>query len=287
MVRTDSLTPGRRGVGEFVRTWPAPTAAVMRGSMQLPGRLEATTLGDTLGALHRERATGVLRLQEPNGACHEVHVKEGRVSDVVTGAPTPRLGDVLRQLGMLPAGASSELERDCQGVTVEQLARPLGAVLVERCILSKEELRRALKLQNQHRLERVYAVREARMSFHVAGARSGVPTVLLGADDFLRGRPRGRERRAEAQRRRGEGQVGSGRQPAARRFATRCKNLAPSSRREALALLGLGLDATEREIRNAFRSLATGHHPDTRTDDAHGAEGHFARLSAAYHLLVA
>jgi hypothetical protein len=63
--------------------------------MQLPGRLSASTLGDLLGALHREGVTGLLELSEvrgPRGAgvpgrLHHIHLRGGLVVAVDTALP--------------------------------------------------------------------------------------------------------------------------------------------------------------------------------------------------------
>jgi len=55
--------------------------------MHLPGRLSASTLGDLLGALHRERVTGLLELSEVRGPrgrsvpgrIHRIHLRGGLV----------------------------------------------------------------------------------------------------------------------------------------------------------------------------------------------------------------
>jgi len=60
--------------------------------MQLPGRLSASTLGDLLGALHREGVTGLLELSEirgPHGRTvpgriHRIHLRGGLVLGVET-----------------------------------------------------------------------------------------------------------------------------------------------------------------------------------------------------------
>ena len=67
-----------------------------RSGMQLPGRLSATTLGDVLGALHRERASGALEIVERTGRIHRVHVAAGLVSAVELDRSSPSLADVLR-----------------------------------------------------------------------------------------------------------------------------------------------------------------------------------------------
>ena len=63
--------------------------------MHLPGRLSASTLGDLLGALHRERTTGLLELHEIRGPLgrsvpgrvHRIHLRAGLVVAVDTTLP--------------------------------------------------------------------------------------------------------------------------------------------------------------------------------------------------------
>jgi hypothetical protein len=54
--------------------------------MNLPGRLRLTTLGDVLGAMHREHASGILELVEteaPNaGRRHRIHFIGGLVEEI-------------------------------------------------------------------------------------------------------------------------------------------------------------------------------------------------------------
>ena len=50
------------------------------------------------------------------------------------------------------------------------------------------------------------------------------------------------------------------------------------------AVLGVKPDATEDEIRRAYRKAARKHHPDVNPGDA-GAEDRFKKLSAAYEVL--
>jgi hypothetical protein len=62
--------------------------------MHLPGRLSSTTLGDLLGALHREGVTGLLELSELRGPrgltvpgrVHRIHLRAG----LVVAVETPR-----------------------------------------------------------------------------------------------------------------------------------------------------------------------------------------------------
>src|SRR5262245_19721542 len=58
--------------------------------MHLPGRLSASTLGDLLGALHRDRVTGLLELSEVRrplgrsvpGRVHRIHLRDGLIAAV-------------------------------------------------------------------------------------------------------------------------------------------------------------------------------------------------------------
>jgi DnaJ-domain-containing protein 1 len=70
--------------------------------LELPGRLERSTLGDVLGALHRSGATGVLRIDEsgPGGSKqHVIYLRDGLIADVESGGstPTPRSEPARRQ----------------------------------------------------------------------------------------------------------------------------------------------------------------------------------------------
>src|SRR5438552_921756 len=82
--------------------------------MNLPGRLRLTTLGDVLGAVFRDGATGVVELTEAVGASagrvHRVHVQGGLVVEVETKIRTPRLGEILLLRGVLPPAALGRLE---------------------------------------------------------------------------------------------------------------------------------------------------------------------------------
>lgn len=59
--------------------------------LELPGRLERSTLGDVLGALHRSGATGALRLDEagPDGSRqHVIYLRDGLIADIDSPART-------------------------------------------------------------------------------------------------------------------------------------------------------------------------------------------------------
>jgi hypothetical protein len=59
--------------------------------IELPGRLERSTLGDVLGALHRGRVTGSLSLDD--GRCrHLVHWREGLIEDIESPVPPAATG---------------------------------------------------------------------------------------------------------------------------------------------------------------------------------------------------
>src|SRR5687767_7806113 len=60
--------------------------------LELPGRLERSTLGDVLGALHRSGATGALRIDEvgPDGSRqHVIYLRDGLIADVESGSAPP------------------------------------------------------------------------------------------------------------------------------------------------------------------------------------------------------
>jgi DnaJ-domain-containing protein 1 len=67
--------------------------------MHLPRRLSASTLGDLLGSLHRERITGTVELSEIGGPfghgiagrLHRVHLRGGLVAEVETPLPAENL----------------------------------------------------------------------------------------------------------------------------------------------------------------------------------------------------
>lgn len=63
--------------------------------LELPGRLERSTLGDVLGALHRSGATGALRIDEsgPSGSRqHVIYLRDGLIADVESARAAPATG---------------------------------------------------------------------------------------------------------------------------------------------------------------------------------------------------
>ena len=181
--------------------------------MNLPGHLRLTTLGDVLGAVYREGATGVVELVEGGanaGTLHRIFIVAGLVGDVES---------------------------------------PYGG-------------------KRHERLERLFALRDARIAFRVR-ARPGATPPPLEPREFLLGRRRARD---------GEG---------ARSGTTRRDPV----RTRALATLGLTEMADRASVQNAFRELARRMHPD-RFPTANAAERvelirRFAEVTAAYHALVA
>ncbi len=83
------------------------------------------------------------------------------------------------------------------------------------------------------RLEALFALDDAELSFRVAHRRSEV--TELGPGAFLSGRARARDRRREP---------------------------APADRTRALSMLGLDLGATAAEVHEAFKQLVLRFHPD-------------------------
>ena len=59
--------------------------------VELPGSLERSTLGDVLGALHRSRCSGALRLDPSDGSArHVIHLHEGLIHHIEwAGVPAP------------------------------------------------------------------------------------------------------------------------------------------------------------------------------------------------------
>ncbi len=221
--------------------------------MQLPGQLKNTTLGDLLGALHREQASGVLELIEPDGKRHHIDLREGDVEFVESERGGPLLGDLL-ELTDLP-----HPENDSR----------LGDALLAEGRITRAQLTDALRRQTLARLERLFAIQKASVRFHAPRPAADDPTAprRLERREFLEGRPRARAR--------GQSTL---------EF--------PTNRRHtgALRVLGLSDTATPQDIRRAFRELAQKHHPD-RHPGADAAQRHllfrqFAEISRAYHTLT-
>jgi DnaJ-domain-containing protein 1 len=234
--------------------------------MQLPGRLKDTTLGDVLGTLFRARVTGTLELVElsgpTSGRVHSIVFHDGVIARIEPGDAGSRLGDILD----IDVSARRRY-------SPEQHLR-IGEYLVDAGIVTADRLRTALYEQLQARLEQIYRLADARLSFRPPRPASTHPTDPrpLGQAEFLDGRPR---------KRRGE---------AAQSRAGRAPGQLPEHE-EALRVLGLGRGASQADVQTAFRRLARESHPDTRpgASDSERREllRRFATLSRAYHRLLA
>lgn len=238
--------------------------------MLLPGRLRLSTLGDVLGAVFREGATGVLELTEESGAhagrVHRIHVVGGLVADVECAIATARLGAIARRLGLI-----SEMgQRSFDLRLASAPGRRVGELLVEDGLVSRPDLARMLRVQRRERLERLFLLHDARLAFRVARAAHRGVSWPLEPSEFLHGRPRARDRGA------------SGVVPGRRRDPVRAR---------ALSTLGLPESADPTTVQRAFRKLAAEMHPDrfptAGVDERAVILRRFAELTAAYHALVA
>ena len=247
--------------------------------MYLPGRLGTTTLGDILGALHRERVSGVLELTETeglgSGRVHRVHVVSGLVVDVDTSLRVTRLGDILKAAGVLGADAARRLTRQLLGAP----DRRCGEILVSDGLVPPDAVARALRQQTRARLEALFSLRDARVSFHLS--RYAQRPSAFGPEEFLHGRPRRRDGERAAPAIQNDDWVRPDPRPPARRGADS----------EARAVLGLPDDADVSSVHQAFKRLAVRMHPDRfpHADPARKAElvRRFAAISAAYHAIMA
>jgi hypothetical protein len=262
--------------------------------VRLPGRLRATTLGDLLGALYRDRATGVLELVEERGVSsgrsHRVFLRGGLVEDVDTGLRLDRLGELLRAQGFLGEEAQRWLGRRL----AESPSRRAGSLLVDAGMVTKEVVSAALRQQLRARLDAVFRVMDALVRFHVPRPRlldAGRP-LPLSPREFLHGRPRQRDRAPGAS---GPKPAGANPDPGHRNQPP--PGQAPSPKRldpvrvRALATLGLESGADQKSVQRAFRRLAASVHPDryprASADERARLIQRFAELSAAYHALLA
>jgi DnaJ-domain-containing protein 1 len=247
-----------------VRNLATPDGLRRSEAMRLPGRLKATTLGDLLGAIHRESSTGTLELVEDRGRTHRVHVAIGRVVAVELDGAAPSLAEILR--------------RDCvadDDVLRRSLLRAMasrrlhGEVLVAEFHLAPSIVGAALRRQILARLNVLDQIGDARVSFRVTvrAPRGALHEAPLEPGEFLHGRRRARTRSPVP--------------PAVR----------PSYDIAPWRILGLppGSDATA--IKRAYRRLARTVHPDLHpgaTDEERRAlEARFVELTAAYQSLVA
>jgi DnaJ-domain-containing protein 1 len=233
--------------------------------MKLPGRLAGTTLGDVLGLLHRERATGVLELVEASGPTagrrHAIHLVAGLVADVESKLAVPRLGEILKAQGFVGDEALARLSR----TLLLAPSRRAGDILRQDARIAPEVVSAALRRQLR--------LRDAELRFRVARTRSSPHGLPLSPREFLHGRVRARDR--------------SG----VRAAAIRARSGTERARARAFELLGVTPGAAREEVLRAFRRLAASVHPDRHPTASSNERAEllqrFAELSAAYHLLVA
>jgi hypothetical protein len=269
--------------------------------MILPSRLSATTLGDLLGMLYRESTTGTLELTErwltPSASSgHHVHLRSGLVTDVETNlSKTPRLGEFLRREGFLSDTGFQRL------VTLinKRDRRSSGEILVAERLADAAIVEAALRVQVRMKLDALFEVPDAIVTFHAAGApkRAARRVHPLTPRDFLFGRPRARDKaptsgvrprtdsvtwpdafhtyeapfdptnrtpppssvHARTGRAHHAEPPASSNKPPA---SSRFLHLEPAVRQRALSKLGLPLTADENDVKRAFRKLAVELHPD-------------------------
>jgi DnaJ-domain-containing protein 1 len=248
--------------------------------MQLPGRLKATTLGDVLGSLHRERVTGTLELVESGVRTHRVHLADGLVIFVELDRATESLGEILR--------GQDEVDDD---VLRRSLLRAMssgrlhGDVLVRDFFLSPEVVERALRRQLLLRLQLLEELADAQILYRVTmrPPRGSLVDKPLGASEFLVGRKRARDRPVNPSSgtyRHARPSVSSG-LPGSTDFA----------RMVAYRALGLTMNAPADEVKHAYRRLVREYHPDLHPDatyeERRTLSARFAEVTAAYRSLVA
>lgn len=200
--------------------------------LALPGSLQRSTLGDLLGALHRDRVTGTLCLEgEAPGAPdrYVIHWRDGLIHEVEAPPRSPR-----------DTRGGPRVSAESEGQRRERLER----------------------------LEALFDLRRARVSFRVMGARAIRAQAPLGPGEFLHGRKRLRD---------------AGHEPRPAQ--------APSARSLALSTLGLSGEPSRAAISAAFRQLARRWHPDRYPNAGEQTRAalcrRFAQIAAAYATLRA
>src|SRR6187455_899960 len=148
--------------------------------MHLPGRLRLTTLGDALGALHREAASGILELTDERGAAHRVYLSQGMITDIETDLFRQRLGDVLAGQGFLGARALARLARRL----LEAPRHRTGEILVEEGLASADLVSAGLRRQLRQKLDALFGLSDAQMTFRVPRPHHQ-PRTPLSPGEFL------------------------------------------------------------------------------------------------------
>jgi hypothetical protein len=204
--------------------------------VELPGSLERSTLGDVLGALHRDCVSGALRLDEPGtpGRQHVIYWHDGLIHHIESTA------------------------RAAGGATARIDAAWFADAPVE-----------SQRGDDLAKLEGLFELRRARISFRVMGRGPGRSAQPLEPRDFLHGRRRHRDSASSSA-------------PPPRVFGPR---------QAALATLGLSGEPDSEAVRSAFRKLALRWHPDRYPSVGPQTRAalcrRFAEVSAAYRELIA
>lgn len=246
--------------------------------MQLPGRLKATTLGDLLGALHRERVSGTLELVEAGGRVHRVYLASGLVTAVEVDRAAASLGDLLRRDEVVD---DDTLRRSLLRALASR--RLHGEVLVRDFHLSPDVVGRALRRQLMLRLQMLEDLVDAQIRYRVTvrPPRGALVDAPLGAPEFLAGKRRARDRASPA--------------PSAHPRAARPSPLFPGSidttRLVAYRALGLSAGAPADDVKRAYRRLVREYHPDLHPEatqeEGRALSVRFSEVTAAYRSLVA
>lgn len=204
--------------------------------VELPGSLERATLGDILGALHRDRVSGALCLEELGMDYHRhlIHWRDGLIHHVET---------------------TRRARAGCAGHTPELLS---GA---RRWLAADGDAEDQLE-----RLEALFELTRARISFRVMGPRPLPSARPLEPAEFLHGRRRKRD------------------------LTPPSAPVSPTPRQAALRSLGLEGDPSPDAVRAAFRKLARCCHPDlyARADETIRAASskRFIEISRAFEVLT-
>jgi DnaJ-domain-containing protein 1 len=246
--------------------------------MHLPGRLKATTLGDLLGALHRNGSTGTLELAEPSGRVHRVHLATGLVTAVEVDRATASLAEILRR--------QEEIDEDTlrRSLLRAMASRRLhGEVLVRDFHLSPAVVGLALRRQVMVRLHVLEELADAQLSFRVTvrPPRGALIDAPLDAPEFLAGRKRTRDK---------------GGAPASGTYRASASHVGlpggwDPARARAYRALGVSFNADAMEVKQAYRRLVRAYHPDLHPDATHDERktlsARFAEVTAAYRSVVA